>query len=707
MTDNVVPIGDGRKKPIAPASSGDLYPPPDAPLDVARKFYAETYDHAGLRILVHYRGDWWVWTGQHWIELDHSALKSAVYGRLGSAHYLKEIRKNGVVDEEETAWNPTRNKIANVMEALAAIAHLDSKIGTPAFIAAHDDIGAPGQVVSCANGLLALSTRTLHPHTPAFFNVVSVTFAYDAQVPEPAAWLAFLASVWPDDPDSIALLQEWIGYVLTGRTDLQKILLLIGPSRSGKGTIARLVRKLIGHLNVAGPTLASLGTNFGMWPLVGKPLAIIADARLGGVPQAVIVERLLSISGEDLLTIDRKNKAHWIGTLPTRVMILSNELPHFTDSSGAIANRFMVARMRRSFLGTEDTDLDARLAAELPGILNWALDGLARLDSKQRFTLPESSTAAVAAMRELASPVGTFIRQCCTTNHGDKVERDVLFKAWVVFANGEGYPPGDKARFGRDLNAVVPNIGTEQPRVGGKQVRVYTGIALSPVSPVSAAKVAGQTGDEAGSSPVSAQGPLFGDPPHDAGTTKGNMQLNTADTGDTGKSAIQSQPHDMARRTYVNKDGKQSCRDWMTRYLDDLLGGGTKYLESFAGYAAGHAAGYSKASVANAVHVLKAAGRIRTAGKNGRTERWCIDPAITVNYKTAEQTIDDYLDRLGPDAHQVDQDHFYAVATAAGMDPETARKTLVRSDRIESIPARGESKSERIWLIVRADGESA
>jgi phage/plasmid-associated DNA primase len=41
------------------------------------------------------------------------------------------------------------------------------------------------------------------------------------------------------EAEEIGTLQEWFGYILSGRTDLQKILLLIGPRRSGKGTTSR------------------------------------------------------------------------------------------------------------------------------------------------------------------------------------------------------------------------------------------------------------------------------------------------------------------------------------------------------------------------------------------------------------------------------------------------------------------------------------
>ena len=116
--------------------------------------------------------------------------------------------------------------------------------------------------------------------------------------------------LWPDDAESQRTLQQWFGYVLSGRTDLHKILLLVGPTRAGKGVIGRILTSLVGTENVTGPTLASLAQNFGLQPLIGRTLAIISDARLGS-GRSVIVERLLSISGEDHLTIDRKYKTPW------------------------------------------------------------------------------------------------------------------------------------------------------------------------------------------------------------------------------------------------------------------------------------------------------------------------------------------------------------------------------------------------------------
>ncbi|MCH7779835.1 MAG: hypothetical protein IH848_03240, partial [Acidobacteria bacterium] len=117
------------------------------------------------------------------------------------------------------------------------------------------------------------------------------------------------------------------GYILGGDTRLQKIFLFVGPRRSGKGTIGRVLTGLLGSHNVAAPTMAGIATNFGLAPLIGKPLGLISDARLSGRTDGqVVVERLLTISGEDSLTIDRKYKEPWTGQLPTRFVILTNEL---------------------------------------------------------------------------------------------------------------------------------------------------------------------------------------------------------------------------------------------------------------------------------------------------------------------------------------------------------------------------------------------
>ena len=244
------------------------------------------------------------------------------------------------------------------------------------------------------------------PSTRRYFNTVSVPFAYDPDVARPEKWLKFLGDLWPDDPEALDALQEFFGYVISGRTDLHKIVLLIGPSRSGKGTIARILTALLGKGNVAGPTLGMISSQFGLQTLLGKPLAVIPDARVSGTSQAAVVEKLLTISGEDAIDIDRKFREPWTGKPQDGRRDLSKPSPpRFGDASGAISSRFVILMTTRSFLGAENTKLTGELLAELPGILQWSLDGLDRLARNGALTEPKSSADARTVLQDMVSPI--------------------------------------------------------------------------------------------------------------------------------------------------------------------------------------------------------------------------------------------------------------------------------------------------------------
>jgi putative DNA primase/helicase len=278
---------------------------------------------------------------------------------------------------------------------------------------------------------------------------------------------------------SVNALGEWFGYVVSGRLDLHKIMLVVGPTRAGKGVIARTLGNLVGPDNVAGPTLSSLSGDFGLAPLLGKTLAVVSDARLNGRGAQVVVERLLSISGEDTLTVNRKYRDQWTGKLPARLMLCSNELPHLGDASMAIAGRFVPLLLTRSFYGNEDLALEDDLALELPGILNWALAGLERLTSNGKFTRPPNVDDTVRTLQDLASPVAAFVRDRCDRGPDKEALVDELYKAWRGWADDNGHVKTSKQVFGRDLRAVFAGqLKLVQLRDGDERERAYRGIGL-------------------------------------------------------------------------------------------------------------------------------------------------------------------------------------------------------------------------------------
>jgi len=317
--------------------------------------------------------------------------------------------------------------------------------------------------------------RSINP-TPASFSVNALDYDHDPDAAEPTQWQAFLGQLFEDDLQDWDLLQEWFGYCLTGDTSQHKMLLIVGPKRSGKGTIARVLTRLVGASNVCGPTTSSLAGPFGLQPLIGKSLAIVSDARFSGKDVQTVIERLLCISGEDALTVDRKHMTSVTMKLPTRFVFLTNELPRLTDASGALAGRFMMLRLTESFYGREDKALTAKLLTELPGILNWAIEGWRQLRERGHFVQPASVEDALRDMEDLSSPVGAFVRERCEVGSGLRVWIDDLYASWKEWCEADGrISVTTKQTFGRDLMAAVPGIVSRQ---GTNGIRFYQGIAL-------------------------------------------------------------------------------------------------------------------------------------------------------------------------------------------------------------------------------------
>lgn len=437
--------------------------------------FLETYQQDAVSRLMFWRGQFHFW-------------KHGAYREINPA----DIRSKMIVYLNERFRKLTMTATSNALDQLKAQSILPSDIEPPAWIGeaptfkgtagawdASDCLVAKNGIVHLQN--LVGGDEYFHKATPAFFTTNALDYDFQRDAAPPMAWLAFLNQVWEGDADSIRTLQEWFGYCLTLDTRQQKMILLLGPKRSGKGTIARILAATIGPKNCCGPTLASLSTNFGLSPLLGKSVAIINDARLSGrVDGAVVVERLLSITGEDAQTVDRKFLDAVTAKLSTRMMIISNELPRLSDTSGALASRMVVLRMTKSFYGHEDHGLTDKLLGELPGILLWSIEGWRRLRERGYFQQPQSANDMADAMADLASPVGAFVRERCDIGPEFSVRVSAIYQAWEEWCKEKGRrEPGTEGTFGRDLLAAVPTLSpARQHREGSDRFRSYKGIQL-------------------------------------------------------------------------------------------------------------------------------------------------------------------------------------------------------------------------------------
>jgi putative DNA primase/helicase len=427
----------------------------------------QSHQHLGFNRLIFWGGGFLYWTKGKFVPIPNSEARTIIVKSLNE-------RFTGV----------GTSVVSDVLEQVRAASLLSIQVQPPSWLTKNE--WKPEDVIATENAIVHLptlsegSTTYTTPSTPSFFTTSALDYDFDDSKPDCANWKSFINQLWPGDQDCIDTLQEWFGYCLTPDTRQQKILMMLGPKRSGKGTICRVLRSVVGDGNVCGPTLASLQTNFGLWPLLGKTVAIVSDARLSGrSDQAVITERLLSISGEDAQTIDRKNMEPVTTKLSTRFMIVSNELPRLQDSSGAFTGRMIVLRLSESFYGREDQQLSDRLMDEREGILHWAIDGWKRLRERSHFVQPESGMELVQQLNELASPILSFVEDRCEVDDCYTITVQDLYLGWCEWCKEVGREPTTTQTFGRDLSALLPRLRLRQTRIGAHRVRTYDGIRLT------------------------------------------------------------------------------------------------------------------------------------------------------------------------------------------------------------------------------------
>jgi P4 family phage/plasmid primase-like protien len=292
-----------------------------------------------------------------------------------------------------------------------------------------EGIAAPADQCLCfPNAILNLLNGTTCRPTPNLFSYTGFDFDYDRNA-TCSLWLKTVSDYWENRPDGspaaeALLLQEIFGYLLLPATDLQKIFLLIGSGRNGKGVIVKILIWLLGQSNVFSLSMHDLGARYSRRGFIGKRLAVIAEGSFGGRDDVIAGTTFLkTVSGEDEITIKHRNGPPWIGTLPTRIMISANNNPGFVDASPALGMRIVSLQFTRAFTDAEqDHDLANKLKEELPGILVWAIAGLSRLRRAGQFTLPPSSVELTERIVRTASRgVLQFLEDSCDLGDNDVV----------------------------------------------------------------------------------------------------------------------------------------------------------------------------------------------------------------------------------------------------------------------------------------------
>ena len=360
--------------------------------------------------------------------------------------------------------------IADTFKALQQICMRDisSREETPFWLDAHDDWNAY-DVLSFPNGILNLrhyitdrpQSEHFIPPTPSLFSEHRIEFDYCPDAEKPTSWLRFLDSLGQDN-EWYGLLQQIMGYSLWLGWDLQKYFQIMGPKRSGKGTITNVQMNLVGGSPaVCSPGLKHFADDFGLEQAIGKRLAVVPEVSLPKGNVSGIVSILKAITGGDLVTICRKHKANIPMRLRMKIWMITNNFVPLPDNSGALHARVIPLKLTKSFYGKEDHALAEKLKEEYPAIFNWSLEGLKRLWQQEgKFTIPASTQDELEQLFAESAPLHDFIEQCCVVDAQKGVQSPVLYKIYEEWVDDEksGEFPLSDGQFANELRATVSSV---------------------------------------------------------------------------------------------------------------------------------------------------------------------------------------------------------------------------------------------------------
>ena len=338
-----------------------------------------------------------------------------------------------------------------------------------------DEMGGPEGLIAAANCVIDLDERTSREHSPEyhFLSRLGCEFDPDADAPR---FRAFLNEVVPSDTER-QKLQEYAGYTLLHwGLPYHKALFLVGPTASGKSTFLDTINAMLGEDTVASLTPQQLtGERFAGAELYGKWANIRND-----IPAATVKNtgEFKEIIGGDPMKAERKRKDPFRFEPTAKHLYAANELPATETDDEAFYRRILLVPFPETIPKAErDKHLDDKLQAELPGVLNWAIEGLQRLMSTGGFTGDRSPGRTQDTWQKWSDSVSRFKDAAIEDGGGEKIAKSKLYAAYLEYCRQEGIPSDTQHSMTRGLKQ--DGLADGRAYVDGQQVRVFHDVALT------------------------------------------------------------------------------------------------------------------------------------------------------------------------------------------------------------------------------------
>ena len=330
----------------------------------------------------------------------YKVLSDVEIGKL-----VRMLMNNGL----ESSWKSSHEK-----EAIEAIKR-------ECFMVTERD--SIGDYINLKNGMYSLVTGVLKQHHPNFLSTVQIPLEYDNNATCPN-FKKFMYEITCGDEQLIAVHQEIMGYLLSSEIKSEKAFYYFGRGANGKSVLAKLISILVGEQNVSSVPLSQFSSSFGLEGIIGKAVNIAPENEMQG--SQLNTEAFKAIVSGDGININLKYRQPLTNYKSRcRLLFLGNELPDTKDLTNGYFRRMCILPFNRTFNEAErNRNLLNELTNELPGIFNWAMEGLKRLREQDFiFSYAQAIEDELNKYRLMQNPVLGFYKAMIELDESSRIKR--------------------------------------------------------------------------------------------------------------------------------------------------------------------------------------------------------------------------------------------------------------------------------------------
>lgn len=410
-----------------------------------------THDELGDRWLdgagseyAHGRGEWKHYEGGVWSPVQDALVR-------------RQIKAVCVAAKPE-GTKPTSNLVASVTE----LVRVEVVVPDEAWDADPD-------VLVCENGALHIPTRELRSHDRKHHATSAVPYAYAPEARAPM-WARFMREVIAPavGDEGVEFLQEFAGYALTTDVGHEIAVWLTGPPGGGRSTLIMGLEAMLGERAGALSLHELERSRFALSGIPGKTLLTATEQPAGYTSATHTLNRLIS---GDKMPVEEKFKPTYEVYPTAKLLWAMNDLPRVSSSNDGIFRRVRVVALPDP-IRNKDPDVKAAIVREGAGILNWSLEGLARLRERGYFETPEAVKNATEQWRDTNDVAALFVAERCEVGKDHEVRAGLLYDAYKQWCLDNGFKPKNSNNAAEDWR----RLGFEQAR--DKKGSLWRGVRI-------------------------------------------------------------------------------------------------------------------------------------------------------------------------------------------------------------------------------------